>query len=561
MSDYLIRGIRTALLVLLGAVGCLLLIACVNIANLLLTHSAGRRRELTVRLALGASRLQVVRQLLVESTIVSVFGATVGLLVSSWASSFLARNAPGTGDLPQAADIHNGFAVIAFTIALALVSGVAAGLVPALAASRIDLVNGLKDSSRSATSSRSLGYLRDILVGVEVTLALVLLVAAGLLLHSFVNLMNVRPGFSAQNSISFAISLPDATYKNAKSVSQFVRQFAQELRLMPGVASAGLVSYPPLAGHWSDSVFHIKGHPLPPDSMMDLLNREADPGYFRAMGTPLLRGRFFTTQDGVGFDEKHPKLGAMIISEATAKKFFHSLNPIGQILEPGTDRGLPPDPSGNPYPEYQIIGVVGDVPTSAETGIEPTVYIPLFDGDEKDFYGVIHTTGDPLALGRAIQAAVHRLDADIPVHNLQTFAEINRDATKDNRFSATLLLLFAGSALVLAAIGLYGVASYAVTQRTSEIGIRMALGATRTNVGRSVLLDGMKPAAVGVMVGIVVSLAIAQLFKSLLFGVATLDGVTFASVLFVLLITAALACLIPALRATRIDPAIALRTL
>ena len=333
-----------------------------------------------------------------------------------------------------------------------------------------------------------------------------------------------------------------------------------ELRAMPGVASAGLVTYPPLAGHWSDSVFHIKGHPLPPGSMMDLVNQEADPGYFRAVGIPLLRGRFFTSQDGVGFNDKHPQLGAAIISQATAKKFFPHLDPLGQALEVGTDAGLPPLPSGNPYPVYQIVGIVGDVPTSAETGVEPTVYRPLFDGDENMFYGVIHTSNDPLALRTQIQKVIHRLDPDLPIHQLRTFAQINTQAASDRRFSASLLTLFAAVALVLAAIGLYGVVSYTVTQRTAEIGIRMALGANRKEVSRLVLFDGMKPAALGLVVGLLASVALSQGLKSLLFGISTLDGVTFFVVPVILAVTVVLACVAPALRATRIDPMVALRT-
>ena len=559
LNSYLVRDIKTALLVLLGAVGCLLLIACVNIANLLLTRALGRQRELAIRLAVGATRFQIIRQLLIESLVVSLLGAAAGLLVANWTSSFLATHAPGADRLPQAANIHIDGAVLLFTSAIAVLSGLAAGLFPALAASRTGLAAGLKDNGRSATTNRSHGRLRDILVGLEVAVSLVLLVAAGLLLHSFLNLQNVQPGFRASNSVSFEISLPDATYKKRPTVSNFVRRFAEDLRGMPGVASAGLVSYPPLAGHWSDSVFHIKGHPLPPGSMMDLLFRSAEPGYFRAVGIPLLRGRFFTPQDGIGFDDKHPHLGQMIITQATAKKFFPTLDPIGQILEYGTDAGLPPNPSGDPYPEFQIVGIVGDVPTSAETGIEPTVYLPLLDGDQNYFYGVIHTAGDPLALSAGIQTVFHRLDPDLPVHKLRTFAQINTQATGDRRFSATLFVLFAAVALVLAAIGLYGVVSYAVTQRTAEIGIRMALGADRTEVSRLVLLEGMKPAAIGLVAGLLISLALTQTLKSMLFGITGLDPLTFVGVPLILAATAALACLAPALRATRIDPTIALR--
>ncbi len=291
-NTYLVQHLKTALFVLLGAVACLLLIACVNIANLLLTRALGRQRELAIRLALGASRLQIIRQLLIESTLVSFLGAAAGLLVANWVSSFLATHTPGAADLPQVANIHIDPIVLAFTAAIALLSGIAAGIFTALAASRADLVSGMKDTSRSATASRSHSLLRQVLVALEVGVSLVLLVAAGLLLHSFLNLQNVSPGFRAENAVSFDLTLPEAGYKNRQAVSNFVRRLAEQLRATPGVTSAGLVSYLPLAGHWSDSVCHIKGHPLPPNSMMDLVFRAADPGYFHAVGIPCCGGAF-----------------------------------------------------------------------------------------------------------------------------------------------------------------------------------------------------------------------------------------------------------------------------
>ena len=559
-NTYLVQDVKTGLLVLMGAVGCLLLIACVNIANLLLTRTLGRQRELSIRFALGASRLQIIRQLLIESTLVSFLGAAAALLVANWISAFLAAHAPGAEDLPQVAKIHIDTAVLFFTAGLALLSGISSGLVPAFTASRAHLATGMKETSRSTTAGRSHTFLRQVLVGLEVGASLVLLIAAGLLLHSFLNLENVSPGFRASNSVSFEVSLPDAAYKNRQAVSNFVRRLAVELRNMPGVTSVGLVSYPPLAGHWSDSVFHIKGHPLPPRSMMDLLAREADPGYFHALGIPLLRGRLFTDQDGIGFDDKHPLLGKAIISEAAAKKYFKNLDPVGQILEYGTDAGLAPDPSGNPYPTFQIIGIVGDVPTDAETGVEPTFYRPLLDGESNDFYSVVHTAGDPTALTASIKRVLRRLDPDLPMQNLRTFAQINAQRTADRRFNATLLFLFAAAALVLAAIGLYGVVSYNVSQRTAEIGIRMALGAKRMEVSRLVLVDGMKPAAGGLLLGFAASFALTQLLKSMLFQVSTFDLVTFAAVPAILAATVVLACLAPALRAASIDPTTALRT-
>ncbi|MBV9761435.1 MAG: ABC transporter permease [Acidobacteriaceae bacterium] len=558
-NKYLVHDVRTGLLVLMSAVGCLLLIACVNIANLLLTRTLGRQRELAIRFALGANRFRIVRQLLIESILVSFVGAAGGLLVAAWVSAFLASHAPGARDLPQVAGIHMDAAVLFFTAGMALLSGIGAGLVPALSASRAQLGAGMKETSRSATASRSQTFLRQVLVGLEVGVSLILLIAAGLLLRSFLNLENVSPGFRASNSVSFEVSLPDAVYKNRQAVSNFERRLGAELRNMPGVASVGLTDFPPLAGHWSDSVFHIKGHPLPPRAMMDLVYREADPQYFTALGIPLLRGRLFTETDGIGYDDKHPLLGKAIINEAAARKFFKGLDPIGQVLEYGTDAGLAPDPSGNPYPEFQIIGVVGDVPTDAETGIEATFYQPLLDGESNTFYAIVHTEADPIALSASMKRVLRRLDPDLPMENFRTFAQINAQVTSDRRFSATLLFLFAAAALVLAAIGLYGVVSYNVSQRTAEIGIRMALGARRAEVSRIVLIDGMKPAAAGLLTGLAASFALMQLLKSMLFQVSAFDLVTFVAVPAILIATVVLACLAPALRAASIDPTIALR--
>lgn len=559
-NAYLVHDLKTGLLVLLGAVGCLLLIACVNIANLLLTRALGRQRELAIRIAVGANRLQIIRQLLIESTIISLLGAIAGLLVANWISAFLAAHAPGAEDLPQTARIHIDAAVLLFTAGIALLSGIAAGLFPALAASRADVATGMREAGRSATATRSHALLRQVLVALEVGASLVLLIAAGLLLHSFVNLENVSPGFRTGNSIAFEVSLPDAVYKNREKASHLIRSFADEIRNLPGVISAGFVSYPPLAGHWSDSVFHIKGHPLPRNEMMDLVYRAADPGYFQAVGIPLLRGRFFTPNDGVGFDDKHPLPGKAIISEATARKFFRNLDPIGQVLEYGTDAGLPPDPTGNPYPTFQIIGVVGDVPVDAETGVQPTFYGPLLDGGDNDFYAVVHTAADPTALTESVRRSLRRLDPDLPLHNVRTFAQINKQRSADRRFSTTLVFLFAATALVLAAIGLYGVVSYNVSQRTAEIGIRMALGARRREVSRIVLIEGTKPAAVGLLIGLAASFALTQVLKSMLFQVSTFDWMTFATVPIVLAMTVVLACVAPAFRAASIDPTTALRT-
>ncbi|HEX4164140.1 MAG TPA: ABC transporter permease [Bryobacteraceae bacterium] len=557
---YLVRDFKTALLILLGAVGCLLLIACVNIANLLLGRSLGRQRELAIRSAVGAGRTQLVRQLLIESTTVALLGAIAGLIVAGWTTSFLATHAPGVERLPQTANIRIDQAVLFFTTVIAILTGIAAGFFPALAASRIDLLNGLKDTSRSTTPSRAHGRLRNTLVAIEVAVSLVLLVGAGLLLRSFFHVANTRSGFRTENSISFAVSLPEATYKNREAIGNFVRLFAENLRAVPGVTTMGLIDYAPLSGSQDDSVFHIEGHPLPPGSMMDLVNRAVDPDYFHAMGIPLLKGRFLNARDGEGYDDMHPRIGQVLISQSAAHEFFANIDPIGQRLQYGTDVGLPPDPSGHPHSTYQIVGVVGDVPVSIEDGIKPTIYRPIFDGGDSDFYAVVHSSTNPVPLLSRIREQVHKLDPDIPVHDVRTFEQINSTMTGNRRFSVSLLSLFAGVAMLLAAVGLYGVVSHAVTQRTSEIGIRMALGASRAEVSRLILLGGMRPALIGIGAGLIASFACSRILQSMLVGISSVDAVTFVAVPVLLALVVALACLVPAFRATRIDPTVALRS-
>jgi predicted permease len=556
---YLVHDVRASLLILLASVGCLLLIACVNIANLMLTRAVGRQRELAIRASLGATRAQIVRQLLIESTAVSLLGAIAGLVVTSWTSSFLALHILKENRLPQAVNIHLDMRVLFFTIGLALLTGVAAGLFPALTASRTDVVNSLKEGTRSAIGGRSQSRLRDVLVGLEVALSLMLLIAAGLLLRSFVQLQNVRPGFRMERTITMAVSLPHATYKERARIVAFARQLVAGVRNLPGVRSAGLIDCVPLDGHCSDTVFQMKGHPLPPGQMMDLLRREADPNYFRAAGVPLLKGRTFTERDGQGYDDAHPQLDSAIISESAARKYFPNMDPIGQTLAVGSDAGpIAQDPK-HPYPDFEVIGVVGDVLASIDEPVQETVYMPLLDGYSNEIYIFAHTMSDPRSVISAIRSEISRLDRDLPVHDVRTSDEIAIESTARRQFSLVLISLFAGLAVLLAAIGLYGVVSYAVSQRTAEIGIRMALGAARREVSRMVLIEGMKPALVGIVIGLFVAALASRALRSMLFGVGANDPLTFAAVPLVLIFVVVFACTIPALRATKINPTIALR--
>ncbi len=556
---YLVHDVKTSLLILFASVGCLLLIACVNIANLLLTRAVGRQRELAIRASVGATRAQIVRQLLIESVTVSLLGAVAGLIVASWASGFLTAHVPQANRLPQAGNIHVDAGVFLFTMGLAVLTGAAAGLFPALSASRADLVNNLKEGSRNASGSRSQGRLRDALVGLEVALSVILLIAAGLLLRSFAELQNVRPGFRTEHTITMAVTLPEATYKERAQIAAFSRLLVDRIDDVPGVESAGLIDCLPLDGECDDSIFHINGHPLPPGQMMDLFVRSADPKYFKAAGIPLLKGRVFTERDGQGYDDAHPHLDGAIISESAARKYFGKMDPIGQRLALGSDAGQVPEDPKHPFPEFQVIGVVGDVLASVEDPMKETLYKPLLDGDSNEIYVIARSSADARSVIGGMRAAIKRLDRDLPVHDIRTIDQIAIESTSQRKFSLVLLSLFAALALVLAAVGLYGVVSYAVSQRTAEIGIRMALGAARPEVSRMILTAGMKPALAGIVLGLLGAAAVSHALRSMLFGIGANDPLTFMVVPILLIIVVATACTIPALRATRIDPTIALR--
>jgi predicted permease len=322
--------------------------------------------------------------------------------------------------------------------------------------------------------------------------------------------------------------------------------------------SAGIVSCPPVLGHCSDWVFQIEGHPLPPGQTMDALDRGADPGFFRAAGVPLLRGRTFTTQDGIGFDEKHPRLGSIIISESLAKQYFAGEDPLGKVIRIGADEERS-KVKGTPVPRYQIVGVVGDVLTHLDAEIQPTFYLPVLDGAFNNFYIVLHTAVEPHSVMAAVREEIHGLRPDLPLFQVRTMEEALGRSASDRQFHLLLFGSFAGLAVLLASIGLYGVLSYGVTQRTSEIGIRLALGADRSMVRGLVLKQGMLPAVIGVIAGLLLAAVLMGVMQSLLFHVDAYDPLTFVLVPALLLLISALACYVPAMRATRIDPTIALR--
>jgi predicted permease len=553
LDDAMVGNSQRTLRVLFGAVACVLLIGCVNIANLLLARGSQRQREVAIRAALGAGWGRLVRQLLTETVLLSTAGAVAGLLLGSYLMAFLAGRAAllqRPSDFQTTGEIQLDAWVFLFTAALALAVGLATGIVPALQVVRADLAVKLKDSSRSTTPGRGHGRFRYSLITVEVAVSVLLLVSAGLLVRSFIALRNVNSGVRTDHILTAGLSLPEARYAKREQVATFSRQLLDRLRTVPGVQSAGLVSCLPVGGYCGDNAFSIEGRPLPPGQFLIALNRAASPEYFATAGIPILRGRTFTDRDGLGFDDEHLHTGAVVISESMAHEFWPSEDPIGKRIYFGDEKSS----------RFEIIGICGDVVISLDDRPRPTMYQPMFDGWLTDFYAVIRTAPDPQGLSSAIRSEVNHLDASLPVFDVRTMQDFLHESAAQRQFTAGLVGCFAFLALLLAAVGIYGVLYYMVVQRTNEIGIRVTLGATTSQVRRLVLWQGMQPVFFGTALGLAAAVAVTRYFESLLFGVPASDPTTFAVVTALLLGVASVACSIPALRATRIDPAMALRT-
>ena len=536
--------IRTPLLVLLGAVGFVLLIACANVANLLLARAAARQREMAIRAALGAGRWRVVRQLLTESLLLALTGGALGLLLAMWGVEALIALSPP--NLIGANSVGVSLPVLGFTFAVSLLTGVLFGLIPALEASRFDLNESLKEGGKGNMVSTRSGRARRVFVVAEVALALVLLVGAGLMIKSFMRLQAVDPGFDAENLLTMQLRLTPAKYREPNQRIAFFREAVARIEALPGVRSVGTVSFLPIASLGAATDFTIEGQPAPAAGDAPVTEvRVTDENFFRTMNIPVSAGRTFTEQEATGERQ------VVVISQDLARQYFPGEDPIGKrITVEMTDKPVP----------TEIIGVVGDIKhQSLDTETRPMVYWPHPQLPYSSMTLVIRTAGEPLSLAAAAQREIRQMDKDQPVSDVRTMKAWLGESIARSRFGATLLGVFATVALTLAAVGIYGVMSYAVAQRKHEIGVRMALGARAADIFKLVIGQGMILTLIGIGVGLLGAFALTRVIASLLYGVSANDPLTFGLITLLLAGVALLACYIPARRATKVDPMIALR--
>jgi putative ABC transport system permease protein len=546
--DDIVGDIKLPLYVLLAAVGFVLLIACTNVANLLLAKAAPRQREIALRTALGARRWHLMRQLLTESILLAIIAGAIGVLLATWGTSALVALSPES--LPRAREIGFDWRVLAFTGVIALTTGIVFGLLPAIWGPRVDLTDALKEGSRGSTAGG--GRLRKMLVVAEVALSLMLLVGAGLMVRSFSQLRSVNPGFRTDHALTLRVSLPVPNSQiSAADEDRFMSFYDRTLaRLseLPGVTAAGASNMIPLDGNGTDRLIEVEGYvPKDQSDMPDAQNRQATPGFFAAMGIPLVRGRLIERSD----DNKAARV--LVVNETFAKRFFPNGDGIGKRIRLGK---LTSD-----FPWATVVGIVGDVRGFAlDEPPEPTMYWPVAQIRATPSLAiVVRTQSDPAALAPAVRDAIGEIDRTQPIYDMQPLEQLVAKSLGQRRFTLMLMVLFGVIALVLSAIGIYGVMAFAVTQRTQEIGIRMALGASALDVLKMVVGSGMFLAAIGVAAGLVGAFALTRLMASLLFGVSPTDLVTFGLVTAGLLMVALLACYIPARRATKVDPLVALR--
>jgi putative ABC transport system permease protein len=549
LRDQLVGDIGPTLWTLLGAVVFVLLIACANVANLLLARAGTREKEIALRTALGANPLRLVRQLLTESVLLGLAGGLLGLALAAWGITLLEQFGPS--NLPRLEEVAIDWRVLTFTLGISVLTGIVFGLAPALSSVRSDLNSILKTSGRGTTSNRSRARWRNALVVFEIASCVVLLAGAGLLIRSFAKLGSVDPGFRPDHVLTMQIALPETRYSGQK-IALFYQQLVERLHALSGVQYAGIARNLPLSGADASLNFVIENRPIEASSEQSRAKyRAASDEYFAALGIPLVGGRYFDRTDG----EKTP--GVVIVNSTMARRFWPGEDPVGKRMKAGFD--------GSQW--CTIVGVVGDVKhTGLDAAINAEMYyhyrqIPpeLMGFVEGTMTLVLRTQAEPNSMAAAVRGEVQRLDADLPVFNVKTMEDLVGGSLAQPRFRTLLLGVFAGVALILAAVGLYGVIAYAVTQRTNELGVRMALGAQKGDVLKLVMGEGAGLAAIGIGIGLVLALPLMKIISQLLFDVNTADPVTFAATAFVILLVTLGASYLPAMRAIKVDPLVALR--
>jgi putative ABC transport system permease protein len=549
----IVGNFRPALFIMLGAVAFVLLIACANIANLLLARAGSRQKEIAIRLALGASRARLIRQLLTESILLASLGCALGLLLAFFGGKFLMAFNPIS--IPRLNQAAIDARMVVFTLAVTLLTGIIFGLVPALQASKPDLNQVLKEGGRDSKASSSGNRIRNALVVAEIAIALTLLISAGLMLKTFLHLQRAEPGFNPNGVLTFNLQLPGAKYNDWRQVSAFYSRLLDRIKTLPGAQSADATSFLPLEKGWPLKIM-IVGQPQPEPGEEPIGQyRPISRGYFQTMRIPLIEGREFTERDNA--DAR----GVVIINQAMASRYWPDEDPIGKRVAHTTGRQF--GPLGRIMPaslEFEIVGVVGNEKNNGlNAAADPAIYFSHDQFAYRSMSVVARSASDPMSLLGPIQNEVWAMDSSVPISDVKTATDILANSVAQPRFTLLLLGVFAGLALALAAVGIYGVMSYSITQRAREIGIRMALGARSSDVLRMTLKEGFKLALIGIGIGIAGAVLITRVMTSLLYGISATDPVIYAAVSIILAGVALAACFVPALRATRVDPMVALR--
>jgi putative ABC transport system permease protein len=543
LKEWIVEDTRPALVIFLAAVALVLLIACANVANLLLARAAARTKEIAIRTALGARPARIVRQLLTESLLLAITGGALGLLLAMWCRDLLVAFSPG--DIPRLEEAGLDASVLLFTVGVTLITTLLFGLAPALESSKPDLTVSLKESGQKGATGSSGQRLRAALVVAEVALSLVLVVGAGLMIRSFIKLQQVDPGFNPENILTLRVTLPGSRYPENSDLNAFFDQAERRIGSLAGVVSIGATTKPALTGYNYTTDFTIEGRP-PEEYGKEVRHKRVTPDYFRAMGLALISGRHFNEADN---DQSQ---FVIIINEALARRHFPNSDPVGQRI-----KFTRPDRDGR---WNTIIGVVAnEKQDSLSAEVRPEVFKSVLQDPQSEMTFIVRTTADPKSVIAAVREEIRAMDRDLPPYDIKTMNELIYQSASRERFTTLLLVIFGAMALTLASVGIYGVMSYAVTQRTHEIGVRMALGAGYRDVLRLVIGQGMKLALAGIAIGLIAAFALTRLMSKLLFDVSATDPTVFSAIAVLFAFVAVAACYIPARRATRVDPMVALR--